>query len=93
MEISAVTPSLAELQDRLPGLMLRDQRRLGRRAEQAAALPDAAARERALAPLRADLEAAQARAEARRASVPTLRYPAELPVSQRRDEIAAAMAR
>src|SRR6267154_3651360 len=32
--------------------------------------------------------AAQARAEARRASVPALRYPAELPVSQRRDEIA-----
>src|SRR6267154_1661895 len=35
--------------------------------------------------------AAQARAEARRASVPALRYPAELPVSQRRDEIAAAI--
>ncbi len=29
--------------------------------------------------------AAQARAEARRASVPELRYPAELPVSQRKD--------
>ena len=86
-----MTPSLAELQDRLPGLMLRDQRRLGRRAEQAAALPDAAARERALGRLRGDLDAAQAQAEARRASVPTLRYPAELPVSQRRDEIAAAI--
>ena len=36
--------------------------------------------------------AAQAQAqEARRASVPTLRYPAELPVSQRKDEIAAAI--
>ena len=86
-----MTPSLAELQDRLPGLMLRDQRRLGRRAEQAAALPDAAARERALGRLRADLDAAQVRAEARRASVPALRYPAELPVSQRRGEIAAAI--
>ncbi len=86
-----MTPSLAELQDRLPGLMLRDQRRLGRRAEQAAALPDPAAREHALERLRADLEAAQARADARRASVPVLRYPAELPVSQRRDEIAAAI--
>ncbi len=86
-----MTPSLAELQDRLPGLMLRDQRRLGRRAEQAAALPDAGAREHALGRLLADLDAAQARAEARRASVPGLRYPAELPVSQRRDEIAAAI--
>jgi ATP-dependent helicase HrpA len=91
MEISAVTPSLAELQDRLPGLMLRDQRRLGRRAEQAAALPDPGAREHALGRLLADLEAAQAQAEARRASVPVLRYPPELPVSQRRDEIAAAI--
>ena len=36
--------------------------------------------------------AAQAQAqEARRASVPALRYPAELPVSQRKDEIAAAI--
>ena len=35
--------------------------------------------------------AEQTRAEARRASVPALRYPAELPVSQRRDEIAAAI--
>ncbi len=86
-----MTPSLAELQDRLPGLMLRDQRRLGRRAEQAAALPDPGAREHALERLLADLEAAQARADARRASVPVLRYPAELPVSQRRDEIAAAI--
>jgi len=34
--------------------------------------------------------AVQARAEARRASVPELRYPVELPVSQRKDEIAAA---
>jgi ATP-dependent helicase HrpA len=91
MEISAVTPSLAELQDRLPGLMLRDQRRLGRRAEQAAALPDPGAREHAVERLLADLEAAQDRADARRASVPVLRYPAELPVSQRRDEIAAAI--
>jgi ATP-dependent helicase HrpA len=35
--------------------------------------------------------AEQSRAEARRASVPGLRYPAELPVSQRKDEIAAAI--
>src|ERR1700723_3523208 len=91
MESSAVTTSLAELQDRLPGLMLRDQRRLGRRAEQAAAPPDPGAREQALDRLRGDPGAAEARADARRASVPVLRYPAELPVSQRRDEIAAAI--
>ena len=86
-----MTPSLAELQDRLPGLMLRDQRRLGRRAEQAAVLADSGAREQALDRLLAEVETATARAEARRASVPVLRYPPELPVSQRKDEIAAAI--
>ena len=86
-----MTPLLAELQDRLPGLMLRDQRRLGRRAEQAAALPDSGAREQALGRVLAEVETATAQAEARRASVPVLRYPPELPVSQRKDEIAAAI--
>ncbi len=86
-----MTPSLAELQDRLPGLMLRDQRRLGRRAEQAAALADSGAREQALDRVLAEVETATAQAEARRASVPVLRYPPELPVSQRKDEIAAAI--
>ena len=37
------------------------------------------------------MDAAQAHAQARRDSVPVLRYPEELPVSQRRDEIAAAI--
>ena len=86
-----MTPSLAELQDRLPGLMLRDQRRLGRRAEQAAALADSGAREQALDRVLAEVETATAQTEARRASVPVLRYPPELPVSQRKDEIAAAI--
>jgi ATP-dependent helicase HrpA len=91
METFAVTPSLAELQDRLPGLMLRDQRRLGRRAEQAAALADSGAREQALDRVLAEVETATAQTEARRASVPVLHYPPELPVSQRKDEIAAAI--
>src|ERR1700722_17427928 len=91
MESSAVTTSLAELQDRLPGLMLRDQRRLGRRAEQAAALADSGARQQALDRVLAEGETATAQAQARRASVPVLSYPPELPVSQRRDDIAAAI--
>ena len=86
-----MTPTLAELQDRLPGLMLRDQRRLGRRAEQAAALADSGAREQALERVLAEVETATAQTEGRRASVPVLRYPPELPVSQRKDEIAAAI--
>ena len=86
-----MTTSLAELQDRLPGLMLRDQRRLGRRAEQAAALADSGARQQALDRVLAEVETATAQAQARRASVPVLSYPPELPVSQRKDEIAAAI--
>src|SRR5579859_5556185 len=68
-----------------------DQRRLGRRAERAAALRDPAARERAFAGVQAELVAATARADARRQAVPVVTYPAELPVSQRKDEIAAAI--
>ena len=83
--------SLADLRARLPGLMAHDQRRLAHRAEKAAALRDPRARERALAQASAAIEAAAARIEARRRSVPEITYPAELPVSQRRDDIAAAI--
>ena len=86
-----MTPSPAALRERLPGLMLRDAHRLGRRAGSAAAQRDGAARERATAQLLAEVEAAEARIAARRASVPAITYPAELPISQRRDEIAAAI--
>src|SRR5690242_21633792 len=68
-----------------------DQRRLGRRADRAAALRDAAVRQRALAGIETELEAAAARVEKRRQAVPVISYPAELPVSQRKDEIAAAI--
>ena len=84
-------PTLADLRARLPGLMLRDQRRLSRQADKAAAQRDPAAREQALAVLGRQLGAATARAEARRRAVPVISYPAELPISQRKDEIAAAI--
>ena len=83
-----MTPSLAELRARLPELMLRDQRRLGRRAERAAALRDAPAREQALGRVLAELEQAAAVAQARRRAVPAISYPPELPVSQLKDQIA-----
>jgi len=70
-----LTSSLAELRAQLPGLMLRDKRRLGRRAGQAAGLHDRAARDQALGQLSADLAAAAARAQARRDSVPVVSYP------------------
>jgi ATP-dependent helicase HrpA len=91
METAALLLSLADLRARLPELMLRDRDRLGRRIESAAALRDAGQRERTLSQVLADLDKAAARIEARRRAVPTVSYPPELPVSQRRTEIAAAI--
>ncbi len=91
METAALTSSLAELRASLTGLMVRDQHVVARRVERAAALRDTRARERALARVRAEVAAAADRAEARRRAVPAVTYPPELPVSQRRDEISAAI--
>ena len=83
--------TLGDLRARLPGLMLRDQRRLGRRAAGIRSLHDGGARSEALAELAAEVAAAEQRVEARRAAVPVISYPAELPVSQRKAELAAAI--
>src|ERR1017187_5040457 len=88
METAALTSSLGPLKARLPGLMLHDQRRLGRRVERIAALRDAGAREQAVGQVVAELDAASARVEERRRSAPVVSYPPELPVSQLKDEIA-----
>jgi ATP-dependent RNA helicase HrpA len=90
MEAAALT-SLAELRASLPGLMARDQYRLARRLDRAAALRDARARGRAVSRVSSEVAAAQARVEARRGTVPVVTYPPELPVSQRKDEIALAI--
>ncbi|SEG92508.1 ATP-dependent helicase HrpA [Thermomonospora echinospora] len=81
---------LAELRQRLPELMPEDQHRLRRRIDGARGL-----REEALAAVTAriavDVERAEARVARRRAAVPSINYPAELPVSQKKDDIAAAI--
>src|ERR1700742_2509457 len=88
---TAVTTSLAELRARLPELTQRDQLLLRRRADKAAGLRDESARERAVGQLRAELDRAEAVVARRRAAVPVISYPPELPISQRKDEIAAAL--
>jgi ATP-dependent helicase HrpA len=88
---NAVTTSLAAVRARLPELTQRDQQRLRRRADQAAALRDEGAREQAFGRLLAELERAEAVVARRRAAVPVISYPPELPISQRKDEIAAAL--
>ncbi len=71
-------PSRAELRARLDGLTIRDAARLRRRLDERGADP------RRLA---ASFAAAEALIAARSAALPTITYP-ELPVSERRDEIA-----
>ncbi|MGN6678517.1 MAG: DEAD/DEAH box helicase, partial [Streptosporangiaceae bacterium] len=91
METSALPPTTTELRSRLPELMLRDQPRLRRRIDRIGGLRDNGRREQELAKIAADMDAAAERTQSRKRSVPVISYPAELPVSQRKDEIAAAI--
>src|SRR4051794_32640793 len=72
------------LRERLAELTLIDQHRLRRRL-------DRARDDAALARLEHDVERAEARAARRRAAVPAVSYPPELPVSARRDDLLAAV--
>jgi ATP-dependent helicase HrpA len=72
--------------------MARDQDRLRRRLDRARGLKDRAARQAVLDEVAAAVAEAEQRVANRRAGVPVPRYPATLPVSVRKDEIAAAIA-
>jgi ATP-dependent helicase HrpA len=86
-----VTTPPDDLRARLAGLTLEDGHRLGRRLDGTRRTRDAEARARQRARIAADVIAAEERIARRRAAVPAVRYPAELPVSARRDDIAAAL--
>jgi ATP-dependent helicase HrpA len=79
----ASAPSTPELLDRLPGLTLRDEHRLRRRL--------LTGRE-PLDRLVAEVERGEARVARRLAVRPEVTYPPELPVSQAKDALAAAIA-
>ncbi len=85
-------PAIDQLRSRLPALMLLDEQRLRRRLDQACSTKDSALRERLTAQLTAEIEKAEVRTQRRRTSVPPLTYPPELPVSQARADLAAAIA-
>ncbi|GAA3839130.1 ATP-dependent RNA helicase HrpA [Saccharothrix violaceirubra] len=85
------TTQHADLRERLTGLMSRDQRRLGRRLDGARRVRDTSARAAVLAEIAQDLDRAELRVALRREAVPKITYPAELPVSARRDDIAQAI--
>jgi len=82
---------VAALRESLSVLLPRDERRLQRRLDSIRRLRDDAARQATLAEIAAEAGQARQRLAARRASVPPLSYPEDLPVSQRRDDIRAAI--
>ncbi|WP_322761542.1 ATP-dependent RNA helicase HrpA [Frankia sp. Cr2] len=84
-------PPLAVLTDRLPDLMVRDQHRLQRRVDGARRIRDTEAHQAVVAEIAADIDAAALRVQRRRARVPMITYPPALPVSQKKDDILAAI--
>ncbi|MFI5498839.1 ATP-dependent RNA helicase HrpA [Nocardia asteroides] len=72
------------LRTRLAEVSLRDEHRLRRKLDRT--------RPEDLPALTAEIAAAEAKVANRRAAVPTITYPEQLPVSARRDDIAAAIA-
>ncbi|MBP0451952.1 MULTISPECIES: ATP-dependent RNA helicase HrpA [unclassified Kitasatospora] len=84
-------PSIGELAARLPELTLRDEVRIGRRLEGARRVRKPDARQKIADEIAGDIDRAELLVEQRRAAVPKITYPAELPVSQKKDEILAAI--
>ncbi|AXL89886.1 ATP-dependent RNA helicase HrpA [Streptomyces sp. CB09001] len=84
-------PALGTLAPRLTELSLRDAHRLGRRLEGARKIRKPEARAAVLAEIETEVAKAEQRIGERRTRVPAVGYPEQLPVSQKKDEIAAAI--
>ncbi|WP_393081100.1 ATP-dependent RNA helicase HrpA [Streptomyces sp. LN704] len=84
-------PALGDLAPRLAELSLRDAHRLGRRLEGARRIRKPEARTAVLAEIEAEVTTAEARMAERRARVPAVTYPEQLPVSQKKSDIADAI--
>ncbi|WP_336795431.1 ATP-dependent RNA helicase HrpA [Erwinia aphidicola] len=83
--------ALAPLYSRLDLLMLRDRQRFQRRLQGAKKIKNPAALQALTDELSAEIAQAEQRVAARRAATPTLRYPENLPVSQKKQDIADAI--
>ncbi|MGN6689197.1 MAG: ATP-dependent RNA helicase HrpA [Actinomycetales bacterium] len=92
--LAAVTDltAVGALVGRLPGLSIADERRLGRRLEGLRKIRQPERRQSTLQQIAEDIERAEARLAERRAAVPEIRYPPQLPVSAARQQIADAIA-
>ncbi|MDG4766654.1 ATP-dependent RNA helicase HrpA [Solwaraspora sp. WMMD406] len=83
--------SASELLKLLPELTLRDERRLHRRLDGVRKVRDPQARQSTLDEIAGAVASAQQAVQRRRDAVPQVSYPAGLPVSERADDIAAAI--
>jgi ATP-dependent helicase HrpA len=83
--------STPDLTQRLAELPSADQRRLRKRLDGTRRIRDAGHRQTVVARIEADVTAAEQRLAKRLAAVPAVTYPADLPVSRRRDDILAAI--
>ncbi|WP_406114245.1 ATP-dependent RNA helicase HrpA [Streptomyces sp. NBC_01014] len=86
-----MSTSFADIQATLNELSLRDAHRLGRRLEGARRIRKPEARQAALDQIAAEAEKSAGRLARRAARVPAVSYPEQLPVSQKKDEIAEAI--
>ncbi|MEU9140887.1 ATP-dependent RNA helicase HrpA [Streptomyces sp. NPDC048404] len=84
-------PALGDLAARLTELSLRDAHRLGRRLEGARKIRKPEARSAVFSEIEAEVAKGEAHMALRRARVPAVTYPEQLPVSQKKDDIAAAI--
>lgn len=82
---------LTTLIPRLNTLMLRDRQRLQKRLHGAKKVKNPAAQQAIAQELDNEITVAEQRVARRRAAVPTIRYPENLPVSQKKQEIADAI--
>lgn len=83
--------ALGDLAPRLTELSLRDAHRLGRRLEGARKIRKPEARAAVVAEIEAEVAKGELRMAERRSRVPSVSYPEQLPVSQKKDVIADAI--
>ncbi|MEJ2869903.1 ATP-dependent RNA helicase HrpA [Actinomycetospora sp. OC33-EN08] len=88
---TTATADLPELQRRVRALGGADSHRLARRLDGARKIGDEEKRAGTLGKIAGDVERAEQRLERRRASVPAVSYPEQLPISTRVDDIKEAL--
>src|SRR3954469_7978028 len=84
-------PSVSDLAAQLSEISPADAARIGRRLDGVRKIRDERRRDSTLHRIEADIASARLRLVERQAAAPVVRYPPELPVSQARDELMAAI--